>query len=102
MFRDCFSSSEALYVGTSVGNGTAYEIGTAFETSSREMSVEEPPDEGSQRVAKREDTFIGRVRVLVAFVLIVAVSAVAVVAFLLVTQQEQDEFENEVRIVRLA
>lgn len=83
--------------GLSVGNGTAYDNWTVLETSSREGTASvDLPDEESQKVARREDKFIGRVRVLVAFALVAAVTSVAIVAFLLVTKQEQDEFENAV------
>ena len=49
-------------------------------------------------LTKREDTFISRVKILVAVVLLIAVSAVATVAFLLVTQQEKQSFENQVSL----
>lgn len=83
---------DSISVGKSI-----YDNGTIFENSSNDGTASiDIPEEESRKVARREDAFIGRVRVLAAFVLVVAVTSVAIVAYLLVTRQEQDEFENEV------
>lgn len=51
-------------------------------------------------VAKRQDTFIKRAKVLVAVALLIAVVAVAVSSYLLVSNQEKEGFENQVRRLR--
>eukprot|EP00526_Cylindrotheca_closterium_P004051 CAMPEP_0113631926 /NCGR_PEP_ID=MMETSP0017_2-20120614/16591_1 /TAXON_ID=2856 /ORGANISM="Cylindrotheca closterium" /LENGTH=1166 /DNA_ID=CAMNT_0000542455 /DNA_START=14 /DNA_END=3514 /DNA_ORIENTATION=+ /assembly_acc=CAM_ASM_000147 len=75
----------------SIGNGTTFDHSSAG-SSIHPMYEQQSPE---VTVTKREDVFISRVKVLVAIVLVVAVSAVATVAFLLVTQQELEGFENQ-------
>ena len=82
----------------SIGNGTM------FETTSTDGSGDLPPMHGKEQLSptamltKREDIFISRIKVLVAIVLLSAVSGVATVTFLLVSEQEKQGFENQVRL----
>ncbi|CAJ1959103.1 unnamed protein product [Cylindrotheca closterium] len=77
----------------SVGNGTTFDNSSADSPVPRIREVEHYSPEVT--VTKREDVFIERVKVLVSFVLLVAVSAVATVAYLLVNKQEVQSFENQ-------
>lgn len=84
------SPSDAI----SIGNGTAFDNSSAASPIHpiRDLAQQSP----EVTVTKREDVFISRVKVLVAFVLLVAVSGVATVAYLLVSEQELEGFENQV------
>ncbi|KAL3937168.1 MAG: hypothetical protein SGBAC_007652 [Bacillariaceae sp.] len=83
------SPSDAI----SIGNGTAFDNSSAASPIHpiRDLAQQSP----EVTVTKREDVFISRVKVLVAFVLLVAVSGVATVAYLLVSEQELEGFENQ-------
>lgn len=77
----------------SYGNGTLYE-------SSNDGSGITPPLPKhiyhAPEVAKKEDGFIQRAKVLVGAALLIAVVAVAISTYMLVSNQEQEAFENQV------
>lgn len=65
-------------------------------------SCETPPPAvyNAPVVAKREDIAIGRAKFVVAFVLLLALAAMATTMYMLAEEQEQSNFENQVRSTR--
>lgn len=92
-------ASKSVHTPSDIGS-TGGDNATMFESSNDSGITPPLPTHiyHAPEVAKKEDTFIKRAKVLVAAALLVAVIAVAVSTYLLVSNQEQEGFENQVRV----
>lgn len=98
---DTRSLTEHSIGGPSSINGNSVQSGSIFAARSDASGLTREEAYSAPAIAKREQTCVLVSKILVFVVLMLAVCALATTAFSLVSEEEEDNFETQVRARRV-